>query len=191
MRLYIDKDSRQFIKSPDQWNRRPALAFKRRDRESIEVCFIENTSVIDLGGEASGILGIKWEGDYNSDYLAASLFWQRLGSGRAAYYQFLLDLDTAELSAAFNSAKEPASISCMLEVQWTIGQSTSSSLTIPILIHNDVIRGDEGLPSSATPDKRATQQEAEAGIENSKWMTPLRTNQALAALAKKAGIEVT
>jgi hypothetical protein len=78
----------------------------------------------------------------------------------------------------------------MIEVEWTTGTQVGSSLTLPVTIHNDVIRGDEGEPAelplfytSETPDFLATQSEAETGTNNTKWMSPLRTAQAIASLA--------
>jgi hypothetical protein len=47
--------------------------------------------------------------------------------------------------------------------------------------------GTEGTPA-AIPDGKATQSEAEAGTSNEKWMTPLRTMQAIAAFNTSAGI---
>jgi hypothetical protein len=40
------------------------------------------------------------------------------------------------------------------------------------------------------PDSKATQQEAEQGLSNLKWMTPLRVKQALLSLLRSFGIEV-
>jgi hypothetical protein len=81
----------------------------------------------------------------------------------------------------------------MLEIQWMSGSSVGSSLTLPITIFNDVIRGDEGAPAdlpifytSETSDFLATQAEAEAGGDNTKWMSPLRTAQAIAELASSS-----
>jgi hypothetical protein len=77
----------------------------------------------------------------------------------------------------------------MLEIEWASGTNTSSSLTLPIVIANDVIRGDEGDPAelplfytSETSDFLATQAEAEAGSDNTKWMSPLRVAQAIEEL---------
>ena len=49
-------------------------------------------------------------------------------------------------------------------------------------LQNSVITGDEGTPA-AIPDGKATQAEATTGTDNTKWMTPLRTAQAIQALA--------
>jgi hypothetical protein len=75
------------------------------------------------------------------------------------------------------------------------GTSVGSSLTLPITIFNDVIRGDEGAPAdlplfytSSTPNFLATQAEAEAGSDNTKWMSPLRVAQAIDELGGGGGV---
>jgi hypothetical protein len=129
-----------------------SLDLKRRDAEPVEVQFLTAGIVTDLGSGATGILGLKRSGAYASGYIASALSWVKTGSGTSAKYTFALTLNTAEIDALFTSASEGSSLRAMLEVQWTVGSVITSSVTLPSVIANDVIRGDEGALAQANPD---------------------------------------
>jgi hypothetical protein len=176
MRIYLDTDSRRLLTTPT----RPLslLEFKRRDNDSIELQFLRDAVVQELPEGTTARVGIKPEGEYEADFLAVSSLTQT-GTGTATVYSGELNLNTTAVAAAF--AAEPDKVSAMIEVEWVTGDVVSSSKTIPTTLHNDVIRGDEGTPT-AMPSLKATLAEAEAGTSNEKWMTPLRTAQAIEAL---------
>ena len=185
MRIYLDLDSRRLLTTPT----RPLslLEFKRRDNDSIELQFLRDAAVQELPAGTTARVGIKPSGDYDAAFLAVATLTQS-GTGTATFYSGELNLHTTAMAAAF--ADEPVTISAMLEVEWVTGDVVSSSRTLPTTIHNDVIRGDEGDPAelpifytAATSDFQATQAQAEAGTDNVSWMSPLRTAQAIAALA--------
>jgi hypothetical protein len=185
MRIYLDLDSRRLLTSPT----RPLslLEFKRRDNDSIELQFLRDAVVQQLPAGTTARVGIKPGGDYDAPFLAVTTLTQS-GTGAATVYSGELNLHTTAMATAF--AGEPVTLSAMLEVEWVTGDVVSSSKTLPATIHNDVIRGDEGQPvslpifySAATSDFKATQAQAEAGTDNTTWMTPLRTAQAIAELA--------
>jgi len=98
----------------------------------------------------------------------------------AAPGQTILDLNTLPVEAAFSS--DPASIPAFLEICWSSPSQALRTATLQVEIQNSVILGDEQTPQSL-PDGKATQAEAESGSDNEKWMTPLRTAQAIAELA--------
>jgi hypothetical protein len=184
MRIYLDLDSRRLLTSPT----RPLslLEFKRRDNDSIELQFLRDAVVQELAAGTTARVGIKPEGDYDAPFLAVTTLTQS-GTGTATVYSGALNLNTTALATAFDD--EPDKVSTMLEVEWVTGDVVSSSKTLPATIHNDVIRGDEGDPAdlpvfytSETSNFKATQAQAEAGADNSTWMTPLRTKQAIEAL---------
>jgi hypothetical protein len=181
MRIYLDLDSRRLLTTPT----RPLslLEFKRRDNDSIELQFLRDAVVQQLPAGTTARVGIKPDGDYDAEFLAVSLLTQT-GTGTATVYSGELNLNTIALEAAF--AAEPVTLPAMLEVEWVTGDVVSSSKTLPATIHNDVIRGDEGTPV-AIPSLKANQTEAEGGTDNTKWMTPLRTAQAIAALGSGGG----
>ena len=185
MRIYLDLDSRRLLTTPT----RPLslLEFKRRDNDSIELQFLRDAAVQELPAGTTARVGIKPSGDYDAAFLAVATLTQS-GTGTATFYSGELNLHTTAMAAAF--ADEPVTISAMLEVEWVTGDVVSSSRTLPTTIHNDVIRGDEGDPAelpifytAATSDFQATQAQAESGTDNVSWMSPLRTAQAIAALA--------
>jgi hypothetical protein len=185
MRIYIDLDTRRILISPT----RPAtrLEFKRRDNDAFEVQFLRAGAVQELPAGTTARVGLKATNDFAGDFLATDTL-EKSGTGSETIYSGDFNLNTTALEELFPD--EPASITAMLEVEWTTGTQVGSSLTLPVTIHNDVIRGDEGEPAelplfytSETPDFLATQSEAETGTNNTKWMSPLRTAQAIASLA--------
>ncbi len=154
MKLFIDLTDRTFLDDlPSAGGMLiESLDLKRRDAEPVEVQFLTNGVVTDLGTGATGILGLKRSGAYASGYIASALSWVKTGSGTSAKYTFSLTLNTAEIDALFTSASEGSSLRAMLEVQWTVGSVVTSSVTLPAVIANDVIRGDEGALAQANPD---------------------------------------
>lgn len=183
MRIYLDLDSRKLMSSPIRALSR--LEFKRRDNDTIELQFLRDGQVQELPTGTSARLGIKISADYDSEFLALTTL-TKSGTGTATVYGGRLNLNTDAIATAF--ASEPVNFDGMLEVEWTTGVAVSSSQTLPVTLFNDVIRGDEGDPAtlpifytSETSDFKATQEQAEAGADNSTWMTPLRTAQAIAA----------
>jgi hypothetical protein len=163
------------------------LEFKRRDNDAFEVQFLRAGAVQELPAGTSARVGVKATNDFAGDFLATDTL-EKSGTGSETIYSGDFNLNTVALEELFD--EEPASLTAMLEVQWTTAPQVGSSLTLPVTIHNDVIRGDEGAPAelpifytSETPDFLATQAQAEAGQDNTKWMSPLRTAQAIASLA--------
>ena len=185
MLLYLDLDTRRILTTPT----RPAsrLEFKRRDNDILEMQFVRSGAVVEVPTGTTARYGLKPLDDYDAGFLSSGDF-SKTGTGTAALFTAAFSLNTTPIATAF--ADEPKSVAAMLEVEWTTGSFVSSSLTLPITIHNDVIRGDEGAPAtlpifytSETSDFLATQAQAESGQDNTKWMSPLRTAQAIAALA--------
>jgi hypothetical protein len=89
-----------------------------------------------------------------------------------------LDLHTTAVEDLFPG--NTASADALLEVRYARTGEATRTATLGIEIQNSVILGTEGAPA-AIPDGKATQAEAEAGLSNEKWMTPLRTFQSIAA----------
>ena len=190
MRIYIDIDSRRILTTAT----RPAtrLEFKRRDNDAFEVQFLRAGAVQSLPVGTIARVGVKASADFAGEFLATDTL-SVTGKGADTVYRGAFNLNTTALEALFPT--EPASITAMLEVQWMSGTSVGSSLTLPITIFNDVIRGDEGAPAdlplfytSSTPNFLATQAEAEAGSDNTKWMSPLRVAQAIEELGGGGGV---
>lgn len=84
------------------------------------------------------------------------------------------------------TANDMPQLEAVAELEWTIAAQRFVSATFPIIVESPLRRGDDDTPA-ALPDLKATQSEAEAGLDNAKWMTPLRTAEAIAALAQGGG----
>jgi hypothetical protein len=190
MRIYIDIDTRRILTTAT----RPAtrLEFKRRDNDAFELQFLRAGAVQSLPVGTIARVGVKASADFAGEFLATDTL-SVTGTGADTVYRGAFNLNTTALEALFPT--EPASITAMLEVQWMSGTSVGSSLTLPITIFNDVIRGDEGAPAdlplfytSETSNFLATQAEAEAGSDNTKWMSPLRVAQAIEELGGGGGV---
>ena len=185
MRIYIDLDSRRFYSSITRQIVR--LEFKRRDNDIFQVQFLRDGVVQELPVGTVARVGLKATDDYAGDFLATDTL-AKTGTGTSAIYSGQFNLNTSSIETLF--VAEPESVTAMLELQWTSGTQVGSSLTLPVTLYNDVIRGDEGAPANLplfytaeTSDFLATQAEAQAGADNTKWMSPLRTAQAISALA--------
>jgi hypothetical protein len=188
MRLFLDIDTREFLQSPSFPRALTTLALKRRDTDLIELQFLRDRTVQELPAGTTIRLGLKPSAAYTAEFLATGTF-TKSGTGTSTRYLLDLNLNTTTIGAAFEaSATEPETLAAMAEIEWTSGTTISSSKTLPVTIANDVIRGDEGEPAelplfytSETSDFLSTQAEAEAGTNNTKWLSPLRTYQAIAA----------
>lgn len=144
MRVYINLDDRAFVVSPTLLQEVSTLYFTRRDNVPVEVQFVRNGSVVELGAGATGQIGIKKT--YAGGFLANDSGWTKTGTGASTVYQFDLNLSTTPLNAEFPLDTED-SITAKVEVQWTVSGTTSSTLPTSCIIYNDVIRGSESVPT--------------------------------------------
>lgn len=147
MRVYINLDSSEFVVSPVLTQRVNTHYFVRRDTVPVEVQFVRNGGVVELGAGATGQLGIKKT--YTGSFLANDAGWTKTGTGTSTVYQFDLALNTTELSAEFNPDATTDSITAKIEISWTVSGTTSSTMPCECVIYNDVIRGSEGSVSFA------------------------------------------
>jgi len=168
MKLFLDLKNRRFVKSAASNVALDRLILKRRDTLPIEVVYVENGAVATPPAGTTAAVGLKAKFS-DSNFLAY-----------AAPGQTTLDLNTLPVEAAFSS--NPATVSALLEIKWGAPGTAHRTATLAVELQNAVITGDEGTPA-AIPDGKASQAEAEAGTDNTKWMTPLRTAQAIAELA--------
>ena len=168
MKFFIDLSKKQLIKSAASNVAHERLVLKRRDSLAIEVVFVSRNAVATMPAGTTTTVALK-RTFADSNFLA-------LASGEPP----TLNLNTVPLEASFSS--NPATVPALLEIRWSIPGETTRTATLSVEIQNSVILGTEATPA-AIPDGKATQAEAEAGTDNAKWMTPLRTAQAIAELA--------
>ena len=174
MKLFIDITSRRFVKSAASSAALPALTLKRRDSLALEIVFVQR------GAAIATPVGTTFTTALKATYADAN-FLALAAAGT-------LDLNTVPLEAAF--ASSPAVVSALLEVRWTATGQATRTATLPVEVQNSVILGTEATPV-AMPDGKATQAQAEAGTDNSSWMTPLRTAQAILRLAATSWESIT
>jgi len=166
MKLFIDLTTRRFVKSAASSAAMPTLVLKRRDVMPVEVVFVQRGAVVATPAGTTIAIALK-SAFSDANFLAVA------NSGTLSLY-------TSEIEALFPG--NTASASAFLEVRYTRTGEATRTATLQVEIQNSVILGNEGTPS-AIPDGKATRAESEAGTDNTKWMTPLRTAQAIAALA--------
>ena len=168
MKFFLDTTKKQLVKSAASNVALDRLVLKRRDSLAVEVTFVARGAVASMPAGTTTTVALK-RTFADSNFLA-------LASGSPA----TLNLNTLPLEASFSS--NPASISALLEIRWSVPGETTRTATLAVEVQNSVILGSEGTPE-AIPDGKATQAEAQAGTDHTKWMTPLRTAQAIAQLA--------
>jgi hypothetical protein len=166
MKLFVDLTTRRFVKSAASSAALPTLVLKRRDLLPIEVIFVQRGAPVAAPSGTVTKVALKQSfGD--SNFLAVA------DSG-------YLDLYTAGVEALLPGDTSKAD--ALLEVRYARPGETTRTATLQVEIQNSVILGTEGTPA-AIPDGKATQTEATTGTDNERWMTPLRTAQAIAALS--------
>jgi hypothetical protein len=168
MKFFLDTSKKQLVKSAASNVALDRLVLKRRDSLAVEVAFVARGAVASMPAGTTTTVALK-KTFSDSNFLA-------LASGEPP----ALNLNTVPLEAAFSA--NPASVSALLEIRWSVPGETTRTATLAVEIQNSVILGTEQTPE-AIPDGKATQAEATTGTDNAKWMTPLRTAQAIAELA--------
>jgi hypothetical protein len=146
MRVYVNLDSNEFVVSPVLTQRVSTLYFVRRDTVPVEVQFVRQGSVVELGAGATGAIGMKKT--FTGNFLASDSAWTKTGTGTGTVYQFDLNLNTSNLDTEFTPDATTDSIDCKIEVSWTVSGTTSTTLPTTATVFNDVIRGSEGVPAS-------------------------------------------
>jgi hypothetical protein len=147
MRVFINLDSSEFVVSPVLTQRVNTLFFTRRDTVPVEVQFVRGGVVVELGAGATGAIGLKKT--FTGNFLANDTDWTKTGSGSSTIYQFDLNLNTANMDAEFDPDATTESISAKIEITWTVGSTTTTTLPTTATIYNDVIRGSEPAPAVA------------------------------------------
>jgi hypothetical protein len=146
VRVYINLDTNEPVVSPVLTQRVNTFFFVRRDTVPVEVQFVRNGAVVELGAGATGVIGIKKT--FSGNFLATDSAWTKTGTGASTVYQFDLNLNTANMDTEFSNDNGTASIDAKIEVSWTVSSTTSSTLPTTATVFNDVIRGGEGVPTT-------------------------------------------
>jgi len=164
MKLFVDLKKREFVKSAASNVALERLVLKRRDLVPLEYVFVENGKPVATPAGTAITCALK-QNFNDANFIA-------LASGEPPF----LNLNTVPIEASFSSGK--SSLAVLIELRWTLPGEATRTATLKAELQNSVILGTEGSPE-AMPDLKATRSEAEAGVNNEKWMTPLRTMQAI------------
>lgn len=100
-----------------------------------------------LGEGATGKFCAK--STYSGDPVALDAAWSEPATEGAGYL-FALSLNTTELNALFT--EETASVTLLAEITWEDETGVHSTQTFSLVVARDVWRGDEGVPTDATPE---------------------------------------
>ena len=150
MRIYVDLDSEEVIRSPGVRDPVTQLQGKRAPSTRIEVQFTRGSIVQELPSDATGIFGVKESGRYDADYVAAALAWVKTGTGADTVYTFTLSLINPALNGLFfvdgNPLNDVAQVELMAELQWSTGGNALKTPTLTFLVDNDINRGGEAVP---------------------------------------------
>ena len=157
MRLYFDLNLGRLLPKPGYNSRVSGVDFKRGDAAQIRLGFYRGVDQVLLDGSPQLSFALKESGRYDSDPLVGSSTWT-MGSEADKDYVCRPDFNTVELNSLLNSGdadedNDLESAQLMMEVTWSEdgGASWSSTETIRATIYNDVIKGNEGVPTEGVP----------------------------------------
>jgi hypothetical protein len=166
-----------------------SLQITRGDSFPLEIKFIQGNGYVDMPTNAQARIAFKAAGGFASEILAGSVLWEKAGSGAKAVYSMALNFNTTPIQALF--ASEPASLNLVMEFEWSYSINSQfirqTTIPVPVVLANDYARDADGTPVEAL-NMKASQQEAVAGVDDTKWMTPLRTKQAIDAAATSGAV---
>jgi hypothetical protein len=131
------------------------LRFKRGDSSVIRVFFVDGVSTVpvQLPVGTTGKFGLKEQGKYDDGFVVSDVSWTPIEDDGLFYYVFEPNFNTIELNTllGIGTAQDKASVTLMGEIEWISSGAISSSVTFSAVVQNDVIRGDEGVPTDADP----------------------------------------
>lgn len=158
MNLYIDLDRSQLVAGPSNSGPVSTLSFKRGDAAALGVTFqqLGPTGYVPvvLPAGTSFKLGLKVPGQYDGAFVVYCDAWTA-PSGDGTAYTLQPSFNTTALNALLAPSGGGAVLSqaaLMGEIAWIdpSGRETSTK-TFSVVVLNDVIKDDEGVPSDATP----------------------------------------
>ncbi len=155
-----------------------SLRYRKSDRLQWPLRFLQDETFVELPAESSLSVAVKRTRGSGS-YLALATSPAKTGTGSSAIYTFDLNLNTEQVAYELS---DKDSVECVLEVEIVTPTQRLTSQSVALTVERDIIANNAPAPV-ALPDLKATKEDAESGADNSKWMTPLRTAQAIASLA--------
>jgi len=179
MQLFLDIDSRKL--SLPNGGSVASLKFSYPDKYPVTLTVVASGVLTTIAtGDAVFVLKKPKESTFNIARTTAAFV-------NTNFVNATLDLGTVEANAYL-----PSVGSCPLafEVSVIWGSSEVTSLPIPVIVERRAYDATRPAPTNTT-SYLATQQEAEDGTSNVKWMSPLRTFQAIMEKTPEVSIVTT
>jgi hypothetical protein len=160
VKLHVDLENLQLIEGPGFRTAVTLLRFKRGDAAQLEVSFLTGgTTPVAIGDPAQLEIqfGIKPRNRFDVGYLVHSSDWAMpAANAESPVYQCSPSFNTVELDSALgvgsSTGTELSEITLMGEITWRVGSGQpTSTRTFLVVVENDVNRGSEGVPQTATP----------------------------------------
>ena len=152
MQIFVDLDTRKLRRSVSNSSPVTQLDFKRGDTELMEIFYVQNNAQVQLAVGAVISFGAKIKDAYDGAALVFDDDFTLSGSGATAKYSANPSFNTIPLDAALmvdaNPANDKKMLDLMGEITWNDDGVITSSVTFAVRVNNDVLRGDEGTPTS-------------------------------------------
>lgn len=155
MKIFVNVESRQLQTAVGDSRQVSTLAFKRGDGASVEIIFVRDGVQVELTTGSIVTFGAKLSGKYDANALVLENGFALSGSGSTASYIGAPSFNTVDLDAALEKDGDDTNdvpyLDLMGEISWTDGPDGPPTSTDTFTVHvaNDVLRGDEGMPTQA------------------------------------------
>ena len=154
MRIYINRTTGKFITSPTFDSAILRYDFKRGDTHRIEIGFVEDSVLVPLVGSFVITFGLKEAGKYDGDFVVSETDFELNGS--TGFFEGTPNFNTIELDDLLNAGdgddtNDVAFVDCLFEVSVNDDNGIFSSSTSVGRVYHDVVKGDEGVPTTGSP----------------------------------------
>ena len=166
MNLYIDIDRALLVAGPSNNGAVTQLSFKRGDAAVLQVTFqtlgSSGYTPVVLPTGTTFKFGLKEQGNYDGAFVVYQDGWT-VPVSPATAYTLQPSFNTTPLNTLLDPGGESANdlpqVSLMGEIAWIdpSGNETSTR-TFTVVVANDIIKDDEGVPSSGSPGYYTTAQ---------------------------------
>ena len=162
MRLHWDLDLGYLVRTPGTDIRLVSLEFKRGDATTLDLLFYRSGVSVLLGAGFDIRFALKEKNRYDADPVVYTASFTEDTNNKT--YTARPSLNTTELNALLQvdntNSNDLASVELAGEVSYRIGSNSDewlSTQTLKVTVHNDVVRGEEGTPTTAQqPDNYLT-----------------------------------
>ena len=160
MRIYINRTTGQFITSPKFNAIINRFDWKRGDTAQVEIGFVDDGVLVPLVGAFGLTFGMKEDGKFEGDYVVQHTDFTL--NATTGFYVGTPNFNTIELDALLmvdgDDSNDIEFVDLLFEVSANDDNGIFSSSTSVARVFHDVIKGDEGVPTTGTPTYPTAQQ---------------------------------